>query len=199
MKISIINEKPSQTVRNIKKTMAKLKISDSLSKQNNTDHAGKRIGDRLMRVRRHSFVSDQANYKKPSNADKTKDKLDPKSIKKLYMNNKVGRMKNTPLETIFEHEEDENVNRDEETFPNNLVIFSKRKMKRCTTFHDINSKPNKTLKKQRKQRIQKMFGKQKRFKPISMESFLKHLNIDDLMDIPKTEETVQMTNFHVHN
>lgn len=167
--------------------MAKIRISDSPSKKNATDRVEKRIGDRLMRVRRQSFLAEETNYKKPSNADKTKDKLDQKSIKKLYMNNKVGRMKNTTLETIFEHEEDVNVNRVDETFPNSLVIFSKQKLRRCTTFHDINSKPSKTLKEKRRKRIQKVFGKQKRFKRISMESFLKHLNIDDLMDVSKTK------------
>lgn len=165
--------------------MAKLKISDNPSNQNITDHNG-RYGDRLRRVSRHPFRSDQTNYKKPSKADK--DKLDLKSIKKLYMNNKVGRMKNTPLETIFEHEENENVNRVEETFPNDLVIFSKQKVKRCTKFHDINSKATKTLKNNRKKRVQKVFGKQKRFKRISMESFLKQLNIEQLMEVPKIEK-----------
>lgn len=193
MKISIIIEKPPETVRNIQRTMAELKVSDSPSNLNTMDQAERRIGDRLRRVHQHSSQSKQANYDKPSNADKTKDKLNPKSITKLYMNNKLGRIKNTPLETIFEHEEDENVNRVEGTFPNNLLIFSSRKVKRCTTFHDINSKLTKTLKKKRNKRIQKVFkGKQKRFKRISIESFRKHLNIDDLVDVSKTEEILNV-------
>lgn len=167
--------------------MAKLKISNSTSNQNITDHAGNRNDNRLMRVRRHSF-SDETSCKKPRNTDKNKNKLDLKSIKKLYMNNKVGPMKNTKLETIFEHKEDENAKRVEESFPNNLLIFSKLKVKRCTKFPDINFKPSKTLKEKRKKRIRKVFGKQKRFKRISMQSFLRHLNTDEITDVPKTEE-----------
>lgn len=163
--------------------MAKLKISEGSSHCMDDSNGEKSIGARIMRARTHSFKGNDSVKKKRTTNNKSIEQMDNKSIRKLYMNKSIGRLKNTPLETIFEHVDEESVDAPNDSFADDSTIFSKRKMKRSIKFPDMNSKPTKSLKEKRKQRIQKTFGKLKRFKRISMDSFLKHLNAEDLVNI----------------
>lgn len=100
---------------------------------------------------------------------------DIKSIEKFYMKKSLGRLKNTDLETIFEDVVDEVIDDatgvDVSKVTNSATTFGLRKLKRRLTFSTT-----KALRDKRKKRALSILGGGKRFKKVSMEYFVDHLN-----------------------
>lgn len=139
------------------------------------------IGARILRSRSH-LERKASDVKAGKMSDKNSRELSEKQIKNLYMN-KSSRFKITPLETIFEQDEQSEENEGENSSSNSsdsglclalgpAQIFGKRKMKRSVLFSESNLKPTKTLREKRKKRIQALLGNRKRFKHMSMKSFI---------------------------
>lgn len=135
------------------------------------------IGARIMRQLRRNSTSKQQKTEKPKIEFK-KMNMNSKAIEKLYLNKKLGRFKQTQLETIFEHENEIDAN-ENQTADN---VFGKRKIKRSVTCTD-GFTATKSLKQKRQRRIQKIFGVHKKLKPISMKKFFEHLQANDTVNV----------------
>lgn len=99
--------------------------------------------------------------------------LSKAQIEKIYLNKKVGRMKVTQLETIFE--EDIAVFAGSENSIMSATVFGSRKQKRSLSCSDgVNV--CKTLKDKRKRRVKTMLGVSSRFKRVSMKYFKERMN-----------------------
>lgn len=122
--------------------------------------------DALRGVNRRTIVRPQ-KYKSPSDSEPP----NIKAIQKIYMRKTLGRVKVTNLETIFEDVADDAANVNEEIMNNSPTAFGLRKLKRQLTF-----RPTKALKEKRKKRVLSIFGRGKRFKRVSMQYFVDHLN-----------------------
>lgn len=106
-----------------------------------------------------------------------------KSIEKFYMKKTLGRLKNTDLETIYEDVIDDTATViDDKKIKNSATAFGLRKLKRRLTFNTT-----KALKDKRKKRALSILGGGKRFKKVSMQYFLDHLNA--LNDLHNKEDT----------
>ena len=120
------------------------------------------------------------SIQKPSKRTATKtldfSNLRPSDIKKIYMNKKLTNFRPTNLETIFEENdtEEESLTITGEESANNTSsssIMGCRKYKRSLAFSDGFS-INKTLIKQRRAKIKKVFGRRFALKKISLEDFM---------------------------
>lgn len=109
-----------------------------------------------------------------------------KSIEKLYLDKSLDGMKVSNLETIFEEPE----------AAKNGIIFGTKKMKRSLTLKD-GFTTTRTLKERRKRLIQKRLGKVKRFKRISMETFLEHLQSLSHLSNTNEETVTNDSNWHM--
>lgn len=100
---------------------------------------------------------------------------DIKSIEKFYMKKSLGRLKNTDLETIFEDVVDDVIDDatgvDGSKVKSSATTFGLRKLKRRLTFSTT-----KALREKRKKRALSILGGGKRFKKVSMQYFVEHLN-----------------------
>ncbi|KAJ6638810.1 L-dopachrome tautomerase yellow-f2 [Pseudolycoriella hygida] len=106
-----------------------------------------------------------------------------KEIRKLYLNQKITKLKSTLLETIFEDEGEDDSNNEDASSQVRLV--GSRKMKRCLTFTD-GSHPTKTLVQKRRRRIQSVLSV-KKTKKMSMDKFMEKLKaIRETNDTPTT-------------
>lgn len=159
-----------------------------------TDH-GSSIGARILRSRSH--FEHKAAAIKTATAKATFKELNDKEIAKLYTN-KLSRVKVTPLETIFEHKDECDGNDSGNSSDSGLClandgaqIFGKRKVKRAILFSE-GMKPTKTLRDKRKKRIQQLLGNRKRFKHMSMRSFLERFEANECvtfgMDVDKVKD-----------
>lgn len=112
--------------------------------------------------------------------------LSKADIQRIYLNKKLGRMKVTNLETIFE-ENDTNVNNCAVTVGSNAIVFGSRKVKRSLSCSDGFS-PSRTLKEKRKKRAKSVFGAVKHYKNMSKAAFFNRMatydsnNGTDVMD-----------------
>lgn len=146
----------------------------------NINYAIDNDGDTLRGVKRRS-ISRPIKHT-PSTAQHSNENEITKSIKKFYMKKTLGRLKNTDLETIYEDTATAVVgNKKIENF---ATAFGLRKLKRRLTF---NTTTTKALKNKRKKRALSILGGGKRFKKVSMQYFLDHLNA--LNDLHEKEDT----------
>lgn len=176
--------------------MATLEI-DTNAELRTVDHGhgsrGSSIGARILRSRSH-FERKTADIKADKNKSIFKE-LNEKEIAKLYTN-KFSSVKVTPLETIFEHKDEYDGNDSGNSSDSGLclgndAVFGKRKLKRAVLFSE-GMKPTKTLRDKRKKRIQQLLGARKRFKHMSMRSFLERFEANECltsdMDVAKVDD-----------
>lgn len=100
-------------------------------------------------------------------------------LKKLYMNKKLGRMKVTALETIFEETDaDSNLgHNNNNVVSNNTVIFGSRKIKRSLSCSD--GHPSKTVRSKQARRAATKLGYKRKFRKISDETFRQRISLCD--------------------
>lgn len=159
-------------------------------KQNTHMDGGTSIGARILRTRTSlgRKAADIESKKAKTNVFK---ELTEKEITKLYTVNKLSRVKVTPLETIFENPDEyettdsgncsSNSSESGVNLSNTLdpaQIFGKRKVKRSVLFNE-SMKPTKTLREKRKRRVLAMLGNRKRFKHMSMRSFMERFEANE--------------------
>lgn len=181
--------------------MATLEIdipAPSVFSTKTTKDGGSSIGARILRSRSH-IERKAADIKLGKVKSSNFKELTEKEITKLYTNNKLSRVKVTALETIFEHEEEYETNDSGNcssnssecslSLPNKsdpTQIFGKRKVKRAVLFSE-SMKPTKTLREKRKKRVLAMLGNRKRFKHMSMRSFLERFEANDTITFDMTK------------
>lgn len=168
--------------------MSMLGISETEHKiqENMNDAGSKGIGSRLLRIRSNitNYSNDndtlhrlnRRNIARPKKHDTFSfDTNSSKAIEQIYLNKKLGRVKITKLETIFE-EANLSVNGELNAAAATIspTMFGLRKLKRSLTFTD-GFKANKALKEKRKRRVKSLLGVAKRLKKVSMKYFLEHL------------------------
>lgn len=180
--------------------MSMLGISENHStKQNVGNSIGVRINERSLRHRdksiNYAIDNDDAalhgvkrrSISRPTkhtpSAQRPNGTDNIKSIEKFYMKKSLGRLKNTDLETIFENVIDDAADAEVSTVKNSATTFGLRKLKRRLTFNTT-----KALKEKRKKRALSILGGNKRFKKISMQYFVDHLNA--LNALQSTEDNV---------
>lgn len=175
--------------------MATLEIdpnySDRSDYEDNHTKFSNSIGARILRSRSH-LERRASDAKAGKFSTKNSKELSEKQIKSLYMN-KSSNFRTTPLETIFEQDEQPEENEGENSNSSDsglsltvgpAQIFGKRKMKRAVLFSESKTKPTKTLREKRKKRIQALLGNRKRFKHMSMKSFLERFEGTENVAIP---------------
>lgn len=141
-------------------------------------------GDVLRGVRRRSIS--RPTKRTPS----TTETMDLRSIEKIYMKKTLGRMKNTDLETIFESVSDDEADIDGKPMKNSPTAFGLRKLKRRLTFSATG--PTKALKEKRKKRAHSILGGRKRFKKVSMQFFIDHLNALNAIQSGEKEDVAEV-------
>lgn len=124
--------------------------------------------DSLHRTNRRVISKPKKNTKNAATNPTTESE-----IRKLYLNQKITKLKTTLLETIFERKEEEEAGSSDN--PNELSgqvkLIGSRKIKRCLSF-SLGTNPTKTLVQKRRKRIQSTFGGKLKSKKISMDAFL---------------------------
>lgn len=168
--------------------MSTLGITENHSTEQNVKNSiGVRINERSLRQRDKSinYAMDtddgilrgvkRRNISRPTkhtpSAQRPSEINDIKSIERFYMKKSLGRLKNTDLETIFEDVVDDATHADVSKVKNSATTFGLRKLKRRLTFSTT-----KALKEKRKKRALSILGVGKRFKKVSMQFFVDHLN-----------------------
>lgn len=171
-------------------------------------NGGSSIGSRILRSRSH--IERKAADVKSGKTKTAVKQLTEKEITKLYTNQKLSRVKITPLETIFEQSEECEANDSGNCSSNssdsglNLpiksdpaqIIFGKRKVKRAVLFSE-SMKPTKTLREKRKKRVLALLGNRKRFKHMSMRSFLERFEANDTISFDMVKTTDVFTSIKV--
>lgn len=167
-----------------------MEIEEDFSNRIMAPTDGLSIGARILRTRSNSMENHHAKSSKKIAANKKK--MDAKAIEKLYLNKDLGRLKATPLETIFEHEDEYDV--DDSNSSDSLQVFGDRKITRIIKFPD-QFKPNKVLKKKRKDRANKMknnskgMGTPKKIR-VSMKFFKEYLEADENVTFTSSKSTI---------
>lgn len=167
-----------------------MEIEDDFTNRIITPTDGLSIGARILRTRSNSVENHHKKSSKRIAANEKK--MDAKAIEKLYLNKDLGRMKATPLETIFEHEDEYDV--DDSNSSDSLRVFGDRKIPRIIKFPD-QFKPNKGLKKKRKDRANKLkndskgIGMPKKIR-VSMKFFKEYLEADENVTFTSSKSTV---------
>lgn len=169
--------------------MSSLDIDESPSMEDQSPAMKESIGTRMLRNKKNINYDDSLDTvknsnlrgvrrrtisKAPQNDVSSLNDLSPKSIKKIYLNKNLSKLKKTNLETIFE-EEDSN----EDDSPNLLIdhqkIFGVKKVKRELSFSD--GFATKRLKTKRQKRVKLLMGKAKKGRKMSMQYFMQQFSL----------------------
>lgn len=114
-----------------------------------------------------------------------------KNIKKIYTDQKVGRLKMSNLETIFEESNESET--DVDGTKSSECIFGGRKIQRSLKFPD-HFRITKTMKEKRRRRVKRFFGSTRTFKKIAFKHFMKHLNETSEEPSPSLEPIISEEN-----